>query len=461
MNVFKKIIPAIIFVVIAVLTVNFRSIPKGKTWQDFKVLYVSKAVPQSTVENILTSSGVAEYTDLKNQNAPIMLAPNSIEAAMLKINILEKENKYLFDRQNYFYDSNGEYLLYYIPDAYEKYLDDVISTLKKQGYSAGIDSSLSYLWLLPILVTALAVILIFFAKNKGFFTFSVVMPCVYVFCNAFYSCAIAAIILILCIFLISNIYSRKGGLKKLGKNYLLIAALVISVAAAFSSSIQCGFFYLLTIGASLCAMFISKNLKGIRLSKSDFSPVFIRPARMVSPFAGKAKIVMPLVLVFSVLVIAYFALGSLSIINTKTDTKLLLPGKAAEQDSKLPTLENFYRWNWNVMTNPYKSINVENPDDLNTVSYPRYEVQDGIIVPYMQTLTYDQSFKKNAYDSIDNLDFYSIEGVIKRQGADFKAGYTNSASYNVSFFSIIMMIICFTMLLFIYFSAMIGKGGRK
>jgi hypothetical protein len=231
--------------------------------------------------------------------------------------------------------------------------------------------------------------------------------------------------------------------------------------AAFSSSLLCGFFYLLTIAGTLCAMLTAKNLKAFKLRRSGFTPVFIRPAKMISPYAGKAKIVMPLVLVFSVLVIAYFALGSLSIINTKTDSSLLLPGKAAESDPKLPNLDSFYRWNWNVRTNPYKSLNVENSDDLNTVSYPRYEVEDGIIVPYIQTLKYDQDFKKSVYDSIDNLDFYSIESVIKQQGSDFNAGYTNSASYSVSIFSIIMMIICFLILLFIYFSAMIRGRGRK
>jgi hypothetical protein len=49
MNKFKKIVPAVLFILAAVLTVNFRSIPKGKTWQDFKVLYVSKTVPQASV----------------------------------------------------------------------------------------------------------------------------------------------------------------------------------------------------------------------------------------------------------------------------------------------------------------------------------------------------------------------------------------------------------------------------
>ena len=461
MKIFKKLVPVFLFLVIALLTVCFRSIPKGKTWKNFKVLYVSNTVPAATVEKALSMAGIAEFVDLKNQNAPIMLAKDSIEAAMLKIDILESENKYLFDRQNYFYDSKGEYLLYYIPDIYENHINQVISELKKQGITAGIDSSLSYLWVLPALITLLAFILIFFSKDKSFYTISVIMPCIYVFCNAFYSCAIAAIILILCIYLISNIHSRKGALKKLLKNFILPAALAISAAAAFSSSFLCGFFYLLTIAGTLCGMLTAKNLNAFKIRSSGFTPVFIRPAKMVSPYAGKAKIVMPLVLVFSVLIIAYFALGSLSIINTKTDSALLLPGKASEQDSRLPDLDSFYRWNWNVRTKPYKSLNVENPEELNTVTYPRYEVKDGIIVPYMQTLKYDQSFKKSVYDSIDNLDFYSIESVIKQQGNDFNAGYTNSASYSISIFSIIMMIICFTMLLFIYFSAMIGKGGRK
>ena len=461
MKIFKKLVPVVLFLVIALLTVCFRSIPKGKTWKNFKVLYVSNTVPAATVEKALSIAGIAEFVDLKNQNAPIMLAKDSIEAAMLKIDILESENKYLFDRQNYFYDSKGEYLLYYIPDIYENRINQVISELKKQGIPAGIDSSLSYLWVLPALITLLAFILIFFSKDKSFYITSVIMPCIYVFCNAFYSCTIAAIILILCIYLISNIHSRQGAVKKLLKNYILPAALVISAAAAFSSSFLCGFFYLLTSAGTLCGMFTAQNLNAFKIRRSDFTPVFIRPAKMVSPYAGKAKIVMPLVLVFSVLVIAYFALGSLSIINTKTDSALLLPGKASEQDSRLPDLDSFYRWNWNVRTKPYKSLNVENPEDLNTVTYPRYEVKDGIIVPYMQTLKYDQSFKKSVYDSIDNLDFYSIESVIKQQGNDFNAGYTNSASYSVSIFSIIMMIICFTMLLFIYFYAMIGKGGRK
>ena len=107
MKTFKKILPAVFFIIIAALTINFRSIPKGKTWKDFKVLYVSRTASQTKIEKIFADSGISEYVALNNQNAPIMLARDSIEAAMLKINLMEKENRYLFDRQNYFYDSKG------------------------------------------------------------------------------------------------------------------------------------------------------------------------------------------------------------------------------------------------------------------------------------------------------------------------------------------------------------------
>ena len=114
-----------------------------------------------------------------------------------------------------------------------------------------------------------------------------------------------------------------------------------------------------------------------------------------------------------------------------------------------------------MLTAPYKSLNENDENDENHLVYPRFVIKDGHISEEKMTLYYDQDFKQKLYDQIDLFDFNSIESVIKAQGDDFSAGYTDSASYNVSLFGIIMLIMCFTMLLFIYFSAIIGKGGRK
>ena len=466
MNVLKKVFPLAGIILIAVLTIFFRSIPKGKSWDNYKVLYVNSSSINSSlnVDQILSKNGVLDFVSLSGQHAPIMLAKNSIEEAMLKLSIAGKspENSYLYDRQKYFYDSKGQYQLYYIPELYESALKDALAELEKEGCRAGVDSTLAYLWLLPCLIIALAFILLIFCKNKLFFALSAILPCIYVACNAFYACAIAVSILLLTLFFIANIYGRKGAVKKvLLQNILIPLSLVISIVTAFSASLLSGFFFILLLAGSFCAILTAINIKNHNSSKYSFTPVFIRRASSVSIYGGKFNFVMPVMLIAAVIIIAYFALGSLQLVSSKSKSKIKLPGKSSEQDASLPDFEAFYRWNWNVLTAPYKSLNENDENDENHLVYPRFVIKDGLISEEKMTLYYDQDFKQKLYDQIDLFDFNSIESVIKAQGDDFSAGYTDSASYNVSLFGIIMLIMCFTMLLFIYFSAIIGKGGRK
>ena len=461
----KSLLPVFLLAVISVLTIFFRYIPKGKIWKDYKILYISKNCPSQEIKQLLTEEDINNYVCLENQRIPIMLAKNSPEETMLKLNISSDENKYIYERQNYFYDSRGEYSVYYIPQKYSSRISSVINQLKKEGYKAGADAELPYLVFLPLIVVILAVLLTVFSKNKAFMLLSAVSPCVYIFCNAFYSSAISVIILLLCIFIISNVLGRKGALKKLTRNILLITALVISVISSFSMAFMPGLFYLLCIGGSLCGALIAQNLKSFTLRKTDFNPVFIRSASKVNVYGTKSKLILPLTLAASVLVFVYFAVGSSSQAGIKSDSNLMLPGAVSQQDysgpGQLPGIEDFFRWNWNVLISPYKSLNENCEYDDEHIVYPRYEQNNGIITRINQVMYYDQAFKERIYDGIDQLDFNSIESVIKSEGPDFVPGYTTTGSYNISIFSIIMMIIGFFVLLFIYFSAMIGKRGRR
>ena len=462
MSFIKKVFPVLGIIITAILTFTFRSIPKGKTWENYNILYVKTNTMPANFDNILLDSGIKEYVSLKNQRIPIMLARNSIEEALLKINISSTENKYLYDRQNYFYDSKGEYSLFYIPDYYGKKIDDAVQSLTKAGAQAGIDSTLSYLWLIPVVVLVLTVILTVFSKNKRFFLITAILPCVYTLCNAFYASAISVIILLLSLFIFSNIYKRKGALNKMtGSNLFVLIAVGVSIVAAFSVSLLSGIFYIIIIAGTLCALIAASQLeKGIN-SRYEFQPVMIRSAKRVSSYGGKSNVILPSILVAVIIIIAYFVLGSFHIGGTKNKDNLLLPGKTQVADSKLPGLEDYFRWNWNVRTAPYKSLNTNGEYDDNHVVYPEFVQEDGIITQKNLTMYYNQNFKNEVSQGIEDLDFYSIESVIKAQGNDFLAGYTKSASYNVSIFGIIMMIMCFCMLLFIYFSAMIRKGGKK
>lgn len=451
----------------ALLLLFFRTIPKGKSWKDYRVLYVKTSTMPENFEDLLKDCGINEWVSLKNQRIPIMLSRNSIEEAMLKINIASEENKYLYDRQNYFYDMNGNYSLFYIPDYYDKKMDQLVKTLSRAGAQTGIDSTLAYLWLIPLVIVVLNILLALFSKNKGFFIITAILPCIYAFANAFYASAISLILLCLCLFVISNIYNRKGAVKRLiSANPLFIIALMLALVSAFSVSLKSGFFFILLLAGSACAIITAYFAAANRKSRYDFQPVFIRSAKRISIYGGKSNIVLPLLLISSVIILAYFMLASLNITGSKNKDNLMLPSANSKREDsltqkKLPLLEDYYRWNWNVMTCPYKSLNGNSDYDENHVTYPRFEEEDGILSEKLYTLYYNDAFRNSVSDGIENLDFYSIEKVIKAQGKDFFAAYTKSVSYNVSIFSIIMMILGFCMLLFIYFSAIIGKGGKK
>ena len=466
MSIIKKVFPVLGIIITALLIITFRSIPKGKSWNDYRVLYVKTSTMPANFEQLLMNCGISEYVSLKNQRIPIMLSRNSVEEAMLKINISSEQNKYLYDRQNYFYDSKGEYSLFYIPDLYDKKLDEAVKVLTKAGAQAGIDCTLSYMWLLPIVIVVMSVLLAVFSKNKLFFIITSILPCIYVFCNAFYACAISVIILNICLFVISNLYNRRGAVKKIvfGNMFLLIA-LAVSVVSAFSVSLKSGFFYILLLAGTACAVITALNCKSFSVKKYPFQPVLIRSARTVSSYGGKSGIVLTVMLVSAVVILAYFILGSFNIAGSRNKDNLMLPGKTntvqTVSQKKLPVLEDFFRWNWNVITTPYISLNGNSEYDENHVVYERFVEEDGIIQPQLYTMYYNDSFKKSVSDGIEALDFYSIEKVLKAQGEDFLADYTKSVSYNVSIFSIIMMISCFCMLLFLYFSAIIGKGGKR
>ena len=272
MNIIKKVLPWVGILITAILTITFRTIPKGKTWKNYNIVYIKTDTITQNPDQILYDSGVSEFASLQNQRIPIMLSHNSIEETMLKLNISSPENKYLYDRQNYFHDSKGEYTLYYIPDHYGKKIDLAVQQLNKAGMKAGIDSTLSYLWLIPTVVITLAVILTLCSRHKAVFFISAILPCIYSLCNAFYANAIAVVVVLLLLFIISNIYNRKGAVNKILKNnLLLVIAAGISFLAAFSVSLLSGIIYIVMLAGTICAFLAGTGFVVSRNKKYEFN----------------------------------------------------------------------------------------------------------------------------------------------------------------------------------------------
>ena len=473
---FKYISLPVVLIILALLVI-FRSVPSGHLWQNYSVLYVPVTANVNTVNNCLNNAGIAEYVSLENQRIPIMLAENTVQMAMLKMglskNRIESDSRdesitgYLNFRNNYFFDASKKYKLIYIPEVYKKNLDNCINQLEREKIEAGSDSSYSYPWLLPVIVTLLMIMLAFFSRNKLFFIFECLIPVVYVFCNPFYSSAAAVILLYIALFFISNLFGRRGVVKYLSRGLIVAFIIAFSIASAFAGSILSGIFFVLSLIGTAIIIYLFNLIKTAASKRYSFQPVYIRPAKMIQVFGGNGKIVMPVTIAGIVLVILYFTFSSATNSGlTKKKNAVFIPGKTELQAKELPRLEDFYRWNWNVLTAPFKSLNTETDRDFyavnDTIIFPNYTVTDGIITETDSYMSYDEGFKHTVFNNIDELDFESIEKVIKVQGEDFICGYVSAGSYHVSLFSIIMMFVCFAMLLFIYFSTIIKrKGGRK
>ncbi len=458
MSLLKKLICLIVSICVGILLFNYKTIPSGRLWENYTILYIPNEVDDSVITMAFNECGIEEYVSYENQRVPVLFKNDSVERSMFSLNTSENGYKYLTQRLNYFFDSSKQYRLYYVPNQYRENLNECVKMIESEGNTAGIDSNFSYPWVLPLLTIVLFVMLLIFVRNKLIFICSSILPVMFVFCNPFYSCAIAAFMLLVVFFMVSNVWEREGFFKRIftSKAFYIFAACALLLALT-NAFISLAFLMAVVVG-SAALLYICWSIKNDIESRSTYRYVFIRNARLTPLFAGRIKTVCLVASIAVACIFVYFILNSSDSFSGHF-ARVLLPGESSMSSKELPNLEDYCKWDWDVQTYPYKSTNVKNDSD--TVTYPHFVKENGIIRQVDQDFKYDEVFINETIQAVDNLDFYSIEQVLKSQGKNSVYGYTASSSYNVSILSIIMMIITFGMLLFIYISAIIKKGGRE
>lgn len=454
----KTIAYAFISLISLFFILCFKSLPGGQLWKNYSVLYVPVESSDAEVLSALEKSGIYDVVYLSGQYLPILISENSPEFAMYKLNRNNEEFAYSSKRNSYFFDKSKEFRLYYIPNEYKSKIAHCISILSTKNISAGIDSNSSYPWVLPIICTCITIFLLFFVKNKLLFTTTAILPVIFIFCNPFYPAAIANVLIQLTLFFIANIWKRDGSIKFLAKNYVILTMAGISIVTPFSCSIKSGFLFLICAAGVFSLFILYGEYEKYRNSKYSFQPIYIRPAKMISIFANKQKIVMTSLTFSGFLIVLFFIILSSDTINAHF-SKLLLPSPAAIQTEALPSLDDYYDWTWKVISSPYCSLNKDS--DNKTIEYSRFTDENGKITEYVQTKSFNQDFIENTYNDIDNFGFESIEKVLKSQKKDIKTGYTSTNSYHIGIFGIIMMLFSLSILLFIYISIIIRKGAKK
>ena len=439
---------------------TFRSVPSGQIWKKYNILYVSKEADQNIVTKVFSDCKINDYVSLSNQYLPVNLSKYSPELSLMKIG---KNDSYIEKRNAFFFDKSKNYMLYYVPASYKSQLEDAYVHLGNKKIKCGLDTNSSYPFLIPFFVIIFAALLFIFAKNKIVYATGSVFSIVFVLCNPFYSVATALILVHLFLFLLSRLWNREGlftFLKNQKSFLLLLAAVLLNII--FSTKVT-ALLFIFYAGGLFSALILYKEIEAYMNKKKPFQSLFILPAKRIELFTEKTFFLLPL----STLIVLIFLITSL--VSSKTNSaskfsKILLPGKAGVESEQLPQLEDYYQWNWKIKTAPYRSINTKTASDnvdFSSLEFPYYEEEDGKIVLKTKKLTYDDSFKENAFSDIENFGFNSLENVMKSEGGASKFSYVSLNSYNINFISIIMILICFFILLFIYISCIIKRGIKK
>ena len=461
MNKYIKFSAPFVFFISLILIISFRTVPSGKLWKNYYVVCVPVNTADSTVLSAINEAGIKNQISLSGQYLPVSLNENSIEISMLKLNYSSSEYAYLNKRNAMFYDKSQAYRLYYIPGKYTSETAALIKILNNQGINCIQDSSANYPWILPFIGLLLAVMLFLFVKNKIPFAAGAVIPLLYLYCNPFYPVATASCLNLLCLFFVANLWRRKGAFTILLSRYSTPAMSAIAFLCAFSSSLLSGFIYIAGIAGAVSSLYLCYMIEDFFRIKKPFVPVYIRSAKRVSQYAGKAFMSLGLVTASVLLLIILIFITSSTSIKTSS-AKLLFPGNTEIKDSSLPQFDEYYEWLWNVETYPYRSLN-ENYEDTKSLAFSYFEENEesGIIKEIRSEMKFDDDFKKKNFEAIDQLQFDSIEKLMKSEGIDFRGGYTATSSYNTNLFGIIMCFICLFILLFIYFFIIIRKGINK
>lgn len=458
-----KFIAPLVFVISLVTILCVKSVPSGRLWNNYSVLYVEKNSDDSQVLEALASTDVKGVVAASSQYIPSTYSENSIEISMLRLNFDQSDKNYLAKRNSFFFDKSEKYRLYYVPLQYKDQLEKCMHLLNSKGIECGTDSNATYPFMIPLIAFLLAGMLFIFSKKKAVFLCGAIIPLVYLYSNPFYPIALAICLVFLCLFIASNLWNRKDAFNVLLSKTEIPTMLVIALISAFSGSILSGFIFILSALGSAAALITFYYVERFFRNRKSFVPVYIRSAKRVSVFGGKTFTVLTVISVSALLFIAVFFLSSSTAVNSRI-SKLLLPSNSKENNSSLPQFEDYYKWYWNLITRPYLSLNENTKtSDYETIEFPNFIEQDsnGTIIETKKIMTYDNNFKDSVYADIDSLKFDSVEKIMKSEGKNFTAGYSPLSSYHINIFGIIMMFICFLILLFIDISIIIRKGITK
>lgn len=436
---------------------------KVQLWKKYNVVYFSNDYDLTDITSILSEGGVTGVVSKENSLFSV------------KNHMLPTLKPYDTDgftsesmRDFFFHDKSDSYFLLYVP---QENIEIAAEVLKNAHVTFGIDASVAYPILCPVLCFASFIMLM--AINRVRFGKALcLLPAVAVsYAVPFYSVS-AAILCMLFVFCMADMYEKRhGAVHVLLKKKSLWISLIAGITAASFSGKTAILLYFAGLLSSGILLFLRYLIERSRIEDCHFKPVFIINANWLNPekrYNMKTMLTM-LVSCTCFLILSLFS-GSVTA-GIKTQD-LLLPSPSGYTEStgftaaayselsdmhesvRNPDLTDFLNEKWYAETAAYRKVNEPYTTAVadEKVKLPSFREEDGLIVEKDRTVfSFDDAYISYAADDFSNRP--GIERLLVSEEGFYSTEYASSGKKEISAFIVpatALCALCFLLLTVVY-----------
>ncbi len=405
-----------------------RTIPLSQLWKGYCAVYVkSEKLTDENIIQLFSENSVKDVIYLEGQKLPVYSKLAPVQS--------QSQNSWVSRRKGFFRDSTGTYRIFYVPESQKKKAEKTVLDLNRFGDTfAGTDSSATFPWIKPFITLLTSLMLIYFSKKKAAFISSVPVIIIFAFTRPFYTVCAAGILLLSANYLMQYIFDRKGFLSD-SKNAVYVAPLVLIPAILlFVSSPLDTILFILTAAGSWSSVIVFKEIKtyidqkngeGIRIIYiKNSSSVQILNKKTIKILAGSVTSIIILLLC------SFLFYGN---INTSHERPELPAPGITNSEISLPDFQDFLDWSWITVSYPYRKLDqnlipseILKGDSVSIRDYS-FDANGNIKSTVNKVLTYDSSFCSSIYDTVNKLNYPSLEKMMIKQGKNSKYGYTSTS----------------------------------
>ena len=431
-------LPAILITVSIVSLYFLRSVPAVSLWKGYTVFYVSKESSQEEVATMLLEHGCKDFISLENQFVPLNVSVNSPEFALAFSG--SRKSDYLERRNDYFFDKSKKYRIYYIPAEYVGNAKDACFELnQKKGIKAGMSFSASYPWVSVLVCMLFSVALVVFSEKRLLLSAILLLPVLMAFSLPVYSVTCAICLFNLGASLFVKYWKREGFFLFVQKNPVSIVFPFVSLLIMILSGFRSLFLFVIVnagIYGILCIYSLLENLLDRRYF---FTPKKILSSSMFRFYSKKAMLSI-LICIGSVFIICIYAAVSTKISQSSSGQNSIAVPCPSSSDKRLVNFNDYVDWKWNVITEPYISVNDSNKN-VKSVRFSVYRSEDGKVIESERELNYDREFVKQSEAEVFRMNFPALEKLLAGENHSMKAGYAVPGYQKVGFLSIILLLV--------------------